>query len=74
MYNEVLGTKFEEELFTILKAHRALQERLPARNVAGLGRALFSDYLIAVELAGTLLLVAAIGAIAIAGRRPEGLR
>jgi NADH:ubiquinone oxidoreductase subunit 6 (subunit J) len=48
--------------------------QLPARNVAGLGRALFSDYLLAVELAGTLLLVASIGAIAIAGRRSEGLR
>ena len=47
---------------------------LPAENVAGLGRSLFTDYLLAVELAGTLLLVATIGAIAIAGRRPEGLR
>jgi NADH:ubiquinone oxidoreductase subunit 6 (subunit J) len=46
-------------------------ERLPAENVASLGRSLFSDYLIALELAGTLLLVAAIGAIAIAGRRAE---
>jgi NADH-quinone oxidoreductase subunit J len=49
-------------------------ERLPAANVAGLGKALFTDYLLAVELAGTLLLVAVIGAIAIAGRRAEGLR
>jgi NADH:ubiquinone oxidoreductase subunit 6 (subunit J) len=47
---------------------------LPAANVAGLGKTLFTDYLLAVELAGTLLLVATIGAIAIAGRRPEGLR
>lgn len=45
---------------------------MPAENVAYLGRSLFSDYLIAVELAGTLLLVATIGAIAIAGRRAEG--
>ena len=51
-----------------------LPERLPAANVAGLGRTLFTDYLLAVELAGTLLLVATIGAIAIAGRRPGGLR
>jgi NADH:ubiquinone oxidoreductase subunit 6 (subunit J) len=43
-------------------------------NVAPLGRALFTDYLLAVELAGTLLLVATVGAIAIAGRRTEGLR
>jgi NADH:ubiquinone oxidoreductase subunit 6 (subunit J) len=49
-------------------------ERLPAANVAGLGKTLFTDYLLAVELAGTLLLVATVGAIAIAARRPEGLR
>jgi NADH:ubiquinone oxidoreductase subunit 6 (subunit J) len=45
--------------------------RLPADNVAALGRVLFTDYLLAVELGGTLLLVATIGAIAIAGRRGE---
>lgn len=49
-------------------------ERLPASNVAGIGTALFSDYLVGVELAGVLLLVATIGAIAIAGRHAEGLR
>ena len=42
------------------------------RNVAGLGRTLFTDHLLAVELAGTLLLVATVGAIAIAGGRREG--
>jgi NADH-quinone oxidoreductase subunit J len=41
---------------------------LAAENVAGIGRALFSDYLLAVELGGTLLLVATVGAIAIAHR------
>src|SRR5262249_5662455 len=41
---------------------------LPADNVGYLGRTLFSDYLLAVELGGTLLLVATIGAIAIAAR------
>lgn len=46
--------------------------RMPAENVAYLGRTLFTDYLLAVELAGTLLLVATIGAIAIAARRTEG--
>lgn len=51
-----------------------VEEQLPAANVAGLGKTLFTDHLLAVELAGTLLLVAAIGAIAIAGRRTEGLR
>lgn len=47
---------------------------LPAENVAYLGRSLFTDYLLPVELAGFLLLVATVGAIVIAGRRPEGLR
>jgi NADH-quinone oxidoreductase subunit J len=41
-------------------------------RLRGLGRSLFSDYLIAVELAGTLLLVAGVGAVAIAPRRPSG--
>jgi NADH-quinone oxidoreductase subunit J len=45
------------------------QAALPAENVAYLGRSLFTDYLLAVELGGTLLLVATIGAIAIANRR-----
>jgi NADH:ubiquinone oxidoreductase subunit 6 (subunit J) len=44
---------------------------LPAENTAYLGRSLFTDYLLAVELGGTLLLVATIGAIAIAARREE---
>jgi NADH-quinone oxidoreductase subunit J len=48
--------------------------KLPASNVAALGKTLFTDYLIPVELAATLLLVATIGAIAIAGRRSEELR
>jgi NADH:ubiquinone oxidoreductase subunit 6 (subunit J) len=43
--------------------------QLPAANVSAIGRTLFADHLLAVELAGTLLLVATIGAIAIAGRR-----
>jgi NADH-quinone oxidoreductase subunit J len=43
---------------------------LPAENVGYLGRSLFTDYLLPVELGGTLLLVATIGAIAITGRRP----
>jgi NADH-quinone oxidoreductase subunit J len=51
-----------------------LPERLPARNVAAVGTSLFTDYLLPVELAGVLLLVATIGAIAVAGRRAEELR
>jgi NADH-quinone oxidoreductase subunit J len=45
--------------------------RLPNANIAAIGRTLFTDHLLAVELGGTLLLVATIGAIAIAGGRPE---
>ncbi len=37
-----------------------------------LGRSLFGDYLFAVEIAGTVLLIATIGAIAIAPRRSQG--
>lgn len=47
---------------------------LPAANVAALGNTLFTDHLIAVEMAGVLLLVATIGAIVIASRKSEGLR
>ena len=43
--------------------------RLPARNVANVGYLLYSEYLLAVEMAGTLLLVATIGAVAIARRK-----
>ncbi len=38
---------------------------------AGLGRSMYTDYLLAVELAGTVLLVATIGAIALAQRSTE---
>ena len=41
-------------------------------KMQSLGRSLFGDYLYAVELAGTVLLVASIGAIAIAPRRSQG--
>ena len=44
----------------------------PLGSMKALGRSLFSDYLFAVEIAGTLLLVASIGAVAIAPRREEG--
>jgi NADH:ubiquinone oxidoreductase subunit 6 (subunit J) len=42
---------------------------LPADNPAYLGKSLFTDYLLPVELGGFLLLVAVIGAVAIAQRR-----
>ncbi len=57
-------TKLRED--TLVLAGRSL---LPARNVSAIGLALYSEHLIAVELAGTLLLVATIGAVAIAGRK-----
>ncbi len=43
--------------------------RMPADNAAYLGRSLFTDFLLPVELGGSLLLVATVGAIAIAFRR-----
>lgn len=42
---------------------------MPAENAAYLGRSLFTDYLLPVEVGGLLLLVATVGAIAIAQRR-----
>ena len=42
---------------------------LPAGNVRNLGLVLYSEHLLAIELAGTLLLVAVVGAIAIAQRK-----
>lgn len=45
--------------------------RFVPKSTAGLGRSMYTDYLIAVELAGTVLLVATIGAIALAQRTTE---
>jgi NADH-ubiquinone/plastoquinone oxidoreductase chain 6 len=44
---------------------------VPADNATYLGRSLFTDYLLPVELGGLLLLVATVGAIVITHRRPE---
>jgi NADH-quinone oxidoreductase subunit J len=41
-------------------------------SLRGVGRSLFTDYLYASELAGTVLLIATIGAIAVAPRRSRG--
>jgi NADH-quinone oxidoreductase subunit J len=49
-----------------------LEEGQQLGTMHGLGRTLFGDYLFAVELAGTLLLIASIGAIAVAPRREQG--
>jgi NADH-quinone oxidoreductase subunit J len=55
---------------TNLLSHPAADQ--PIGTLHSLGRSLFGDYLFAVELAGTLLLIASIGAIAMAPRRAEG--
>lgn len=47
-------------------------EEQPVGQMKGLGKSLFGDYLFSVELAGTLLLIASVGAIAIAPRREQG--
>src|SRR5262245_13755123 len=51
---------------SLLEPGRDARRALPAENVAYLGRSLFTDFLLAVELGGTLLLVATVGAIVIA--------
>lgn len=55
--------------FEELRVDEHGRPRLPAENTQYLGRSLFTDYLVAVELGGILLLVATVGAIAIAQRR-----
>jgi NADH-quinone oxidoreductase subunit J len=46
----------------------------PKPHVAGLGETLYSDHLVTVELAGGLLFVALVGALAIAAPRPPARR
>jgi NADH-quinone oxidoreductase subunit J len=62
---------------TLVAQNRANPFSQPANDqdfhtMRSLGRSLFGDYLYAVEVAGALLLIAGIGAIAIAPRRSEG--
>jgi NADH:ubiquinone oxidoreductase subunit 6 (subunit J) len=47
---------------------------MPGDNMTALGNTLLTTFLVPIELAGTLLLVATIGAIAIAARHTEELR
>ena len=50
----------------------SLEANLPMpSSTAGLGRSMFTEYLFTIEIAGTLLLVATIGAIAVAQRTME---
>jgi NADH:ubiquinone oxidoreductase subunit 6 (subunit J) len=58
------ATKLRHELLLL-----AGTAELPARNVSNLGLLLYADHLLAVELAGTLLLVATVGTVAIAQRK-----
>ncbi|MCE9565227.1 MAG: NADH-quinone oxidoreductase subunit J [Planctomycetes bacterium] len=76
--NNLLDDKTKKSLPTVKAEYHKLREelvllagvgQLPARNVGNLGYILYADHLLAVELAGTLLLVATIGAIAIAQRK-----
>ena len=58
-----------------LPATSTLPESVPGRiaagsHVAGLGAALYTEHLVTVELAGTLLFVALIGALSIAAPKP----
>ncbi|MFL5242409.1 MAG: NADH-quinone oxidoreductase subunit J [Gemmataceae bacterium] len=57
-----------------IRRDKLLRPELPAENMAYLGRSLFTDYLVPVELGGTLLLIATAGAIVIAGRRQGASR
>jgi NADH:ubiquinone oxidoreductase subunit 6 (subunit J) len=72
-FSEFSGPRPNEPLHKLPRDAQG-EVQMPAQNVAALGRSLFSDYLVPVELGGTLLLVATIGAIAISGRGKEGLR
>jgi len=64
---------FEADAIALAQNNLAASDGiLAAKHMANLGRHLFSEQLIAVELAGTLLLVALVGAVAIAmQRRPR---
>jgi len=76
--DNLLDDPKKKSLVTVKAEYHKLREevlllagegQLPARNVGNLGYILYADHLLAVELAGTLLLVATIGAIAIAQRK-----
>ena len=58
----------------IPKKDKIGRSAMPANNVNAIGLSLFTDNLLAVEMVAVLLLVATIGAIAIAGRQAEKLR
>jgi NADH-quinone oxidoreductase subunit J len=71
---ETWGKTPTMETRTAIRANRLsnVAEDREIGTMHQLGKSLFGDYLFAVEVAGTLLLVASIGAIAIAPRRSQG--
>jgi len=69
---EALGELTELSQRLELRLAGSPLSRRKGDHVAALGRSLYSDYLWAVEIAGALLLVATIGAVAIALRSREG--
>lgn len=74
MHGSLVGDAKAEETVFAGAASNETPKPLPAKNVAALGRALFTEYLIPVLMAAVLLLVAPIGAIAIAHRNAEATR
>ena len=62
----------EENPAESMKVSVAAQGADRVGTLRGLGQLMFTQYLYSVEIAGTLLLIATIGAIAIAPRRSHG--
>jgi NADH:ubiquinone oxidoreductase subunit 6 (subunit J) len=78
VYNSVMDDRQKRPRTEVRAELRALRGEvlllagageLPARNVGNLGYVLYTQHLLGVELAGTLLLVATIGAVAIVQRK-----
>ena len=69
--NKSLNLEIKLNASDIHKSSRPLPNE-ELGQMRGLGRSLFTDYLFAVEIGGTLLLIASIGAIALAPRRAQG--
>ena len=69
--NKTLKLEIKLDAADIHKSSRPLPSE-ELGQMRGLGRSLFTDYLFAVEIGGTLLLIASIGAIALAPRRAQG--
>jgi NADH-quinone oxidoreductase subunit J len=53
-----------------LPEHGVAAETLPAASVAAVGRALFTDFVLPFEIVSLVLLVAIVGAVVVARRKP----